>query len=376
MKRFSLSPRRLKAMIGKEFVQVRRDTSVIIMIVLVPFIQLIIFGYAINTTPRDMALAVVDLDRSGVSAQVISGYKASGYFKLTDHLWTESESSLALRSGKAKFILTIPENFGRDFHNGHNPGLLLQADATDPVATSGVLGAIPGIEGNIIRELTPEYKRMPVPLHTIVHRQYNPQGNSQLNIVPGLIGAILIMSLVMTTSMSMTKEREYGTLEMLLATPLSPLEVMVGKIIPFIIVGYLQIAVIITMAVFMFAVPIKGSLSDLLLLSLPFIIANLCVGITVSTFAKTQLEAANTGVVYFLPSLLLSGFLFPFSGMPHWAQVIGNILPLTHYVNICRAIMLKGTELSALWQDTWPMLVFMGTLILIAVLRYRTTLDD
>ena len=373
MKRLSISRARLSAMINKEFSQVKRDPTVIIMIILVPFIQLILFGYAINTTPKNMPMALIDFDRSEASSVVATSFANSGYFNISRALWTPQQTKQEIEAGHVQFVLTIPHDFSTKIHQGLKPQLLLQADATDPVATSGALGALAGIEQQINQLIY--HKPYDERVTTTVHRLYNPKGSSQLSIVPGLIGAILIMSLVMTTSMSMTKEREYGTLELLLATPLSPLEVMLGKMIPFIVVGYLQIAVILLMAVNMFSVPIHGSLLALLLLSLPFVIANLSVGITVSTFSANQLEAANTGVVYFLPSLLLSGFLFPFYGMPQWAQTLGSWLPLTHYINICRAIMLKGAPALSLLDDIWPMIAFMLVLIFVAVLRYRTTLD-
>jgi ABC-2 type transport system permease protein len=215
----------------------------------------------------------------------------------------------------------------------------------------------------------------PSPFELRVHRRYNPEGLSRYNIVPGLVGVILTMTMVMLTGLAMTRERERGTMENLLATPVRPLEVMIGKIAPYVVIGYIQIAVILLAAKLLFEVPMLGSLTLLLVFVGVFVIANLAVGFTFSTLAKNQLQAVQMTFFFFLPSLLLSGFMFPFRGMPLWAQVLGEALPLTHFLRIVRAILLKGGDLPQVLPELWPMLIFVALAGVIALKRYRQTLD-
>ena len=275
--------------------------------------------------------------------------------------------------------MTIPTDFSRQLVRGKNPAALLEVDGTDPVSVAYAVSASNNVMANMFQyDLTGPLATLNAkagPAQLWIHTRYNPSAITQYNIVPGLLGTVLTMTFVMVASMALTRERERGTMETLLSTPLSPLEVIIGKSVPFIIVGYLQVVIVILIAIGFFHIPLLGSTFLLLLATLPFILANLSVGMTISTLAKTQLEASQISIFFFLPSLLLSGFAFPFKGMPLWAQWIGNMLPLTHFINIVRGIMLKGIGWAVVWVDFWPICVFMLVMLLVALKRYRQTLD-
>ncbi len=376
---FGFSPKRFAAMVSKEFTQMRRDRVTFGMMVGIPLLQLILFGYAINSDPKNLPTAILDNDRSAFSRDMAAAMKNSLYFAFTRELASEAEADELLRLGRIQFVLTIPPNFGRDLVRGQRPVVLLEADATDPSATSNAVSAIRQAASEAFnRDLTGPL----LPLRTTeslvdlrLHARYNPEAITQYNIVPGLMGVVLTMTLVIITSLAITRERERGTMENLLITPVRPIEVLLGKILPYIIVGYIQMALIIVAAVVLFKVPIMGSLPLLFLVSFPFIAANLGVGITFSTVAQNQLQAVQMSFFFFLPSILLSGFMFPFRGMPEWAQWIGTALPLTHYLRVVRGIVLKGNGFADVFPSLWPIGLFLLVSLGIGIKRYRQTLD-
>ena len=373
------SPGRLWAVVVKEFIQMRRDRLTFAMMIGIPLIQLTLFGFAINSDPRHLPTAVLSGDNSVFSRSVVTGMQNSSYFDVLRSIASRAEARQLLAEGEIQFVLTIPEQFGRRIIRGEKPVLLLEADATDPAAAANAMTAFREIVSrSVYRELKgplADLRPGDEPFTLRVHADYNPEGITQYNIVPGLMGVILTLTLVIITGLAITRESERGTMENLLSTPVKPLEVMIGKILPYILVGYIQILLILTAARILFHIPMRGSLPLVFGLSLLFIAANLTVGVTFSTVAKNQLQAMQMTIFFFLPSILLSGFMFPFRGMPVWAQCIGQILPLTHYLRIVRGILLKGNGLVQCWPHIWPILLFWGIVLTVGVKRYRRTLD-
>lgn len=379
MRALGLSWARMVAILVKEFRQVRRDRLTFAMMVGVPVMQLVLFGYAINTDPKHLPLAVVAADHSEFSRSLVAGLRNSRYFDITNTPASEAEGNRLLDTGEVQFLLVIPPDFSRKLVRGERPAVLLAADATDPSAAGNALAAVSGITGQVLaRELTGPLSHLAQgePAFEVrVQRRYNPDGLARFNIVPGLIGVILTMTMVMMTSLAVTREYERGTMENLLATPARPLEVMIGKIAPYILIGYVQVLVILVTARLLFDVPMVGSLVLLSFALVLFIAANLAVGFTFSTLARNQLQAMQLTFFFFLPSMLLSGFMFPFRGMPRWAQAIGEVLPLTHFLRAVRGILLKGNTLGDILPFLWPVALFMLVAGAVAVLRYRETLD-
>jgi ABC-2 type transport system permease protein len=373
--RWSAFWRRTEAMLIKEFIQLRRDRVSFAMIVMIPLMQLILFGYAINTTPRNLPTAVLLQEHSDLGRSVLKALQNTRYFRVTHQVEDEAEFDRLLASGTVLFGVEIPRGFERAIRRGEKPALLVAADATDPVASGTALGAL----GQLVRTALQNDRGLPVsgePLFEFrTHARYNPAAETALNIVPGLVGTILTMTMLIFTALSVTREIERGTMEALLAMPITPIEIMLGKIIPYVFVGFIQAALIVGIGVALFHVPILGSLMLLAALSALFIATNLSIGYTFSTVAQNQLQAMQMSIMYFLPNILLSGFMFPFAGMPVWAQWIGETLPLTHYLRIVRAIMLKGATIEDLRYDSIALFVLMLIAMTIAVLRFRRTLD-
>jgi ABC-2 type transport system permease protein len=379
MPRFGLSGARVLAILIKEFRQMRRDRLTFAMLVGVPIMQLVLFGYAINTDPRHLPLAVVAADHSPVARAFVAGLQNSQYFDLAAFPSSEREGDRLLEEGDVQFLLVIPAGFGRRVERGERPALLLAADATDPAAAGNALAALEPIARQaqareLAGPLAPLAPRAPA-FEVRIQRRYNPEALVRYNIVPGLIGVILTMTMVMMTSLAVTREIERGTMENLLATPARPSEVMIGKIVPYIVVGYVQVSLVLAAARLLFDVPMLGSLVLLSSVLILFIAANLAVGFTFSTLARNQLQAMQLTFFFFLPSILLSGFMFPFRGMPRWAQWIGEALPLTHFLRVVRGILLKGNDLAQVAPNLWPIALFMLLAGVVALLRYRETLD-
>ena len=370
---------RFVAILIKEFRQIQRDRLTFAMMVGVPILQLILFGFAINTDPKHLPLAVVQGDQSEFSRSLIAGLENSAYFRVTRRPASEAEGNRLLERGDVQFMLVIPADFSRRLIRGERPTLLLAADATDPAAGGNALAALNSVGRQALAHdlsgVLAGLQQTDLPFDLRVQRRYNPEGLSRYNIVPGLIGVILTMTMVMMTALAMTRERERGTMENLLATPARPLEVMVGKIMPYILIGYVQVSVILLAARLLFEVPMVGSLALLSLTLVVFMAANLAVGFTFSTIARNQLQAMQLTFFFFLPSILLSGFMFPFRGMPEWAQAIGEVLPITHFLRVVRGILLKGNGWAEISPNLWPIALFMLVAGIVALLRYRQTLD-
>jgi ABC-2 type transport system permease protein len=374
----AISLRRLFAVLMKEFIQMRRDRMTFALMIGVPMMQLLLFGFAINTDPRHLPTAVHIADDSTYARSIEAALKNSDYFDIVAVARTPQEAERMLDEGEVAFAITVPVNFARDIVRGESPQLLIQADASDPAASSIALATISQITESALRDdlVGPLASRVNTPPFTaVIHRRYNPEGITQYNVVPGLIAIILTMTMVMVTAMAMTREREKGTFENLLAMPASPFEVMIGKILPYVAVGYIQATLIVIGAYFIFNVPILGSLTLLAGTTGLFIAANLALGFTFSTIARNQLQAMQMTVFYLLPSILLSGFLFPFRGMPNWAQWAGEALPNTHFLRIVRGILLKGNGPAEIWPSVWPLLIFLFVAGSVALMRYRRTLD-
>src|SRR5476651_1236772 len=366
--------RKTWAVLVKEFIQLRRDRVSFAMIIMVPLMQLMLFGYAINTTPRDLPTAVLLQENSDLARSILAALENTKYFKVTELPHTTAELDHLLASGKVLFGIEIPAGFERSVRRGDKPAMLVEADATDPVASGSALGALGmAVQTALTHDrLVPDTPEMPFEIRA--HARYNPAGVTQLNIVPGLVGTILTMTMLIFTALSVTREIESGTMENLLAMPITPIEIMLGKIIPYVFVGFVQASLIIGVGIGLFGVPLIGNLALLAALSTLFIAANLSIGYTFSTIAQNQLQAMQMSMMFFLPNILLSGFMFPFAGMPVWARWIGEALPLTHYLRIVRSIMLKGSSLSDLQYDAAALCVLMLIAMTIAVSRFRRTL--
>jgi ABC-2 type transport system permease protein len=373
--RFAGFWRRCGAILIKEFIQLKRDRVSFGMIIMVPLIQLLLFGYAINTTPRHLPTAIFLQEQTDLGRTILKAIENTQYFSITRIITSESEFDDVLKSGKVLFGIEIPVGFERALRRGDRPAMLVAADATDPVAAGTALSAL----GQITQSALQNERGLPDaggPLFEIrTHPRYNPAAVTALNIVPGLIGTILTMTMLIFTALSVTREIERGTMESLLAMPITPVEIMIGKIVPYILVGFLQASIILGIGILLFGVPLLGSLTLLALLSTLFITANLSIGYTFSTVAQNQLQAMQMSIMFFLPNILLSGFMFPFAGMPVWAQWVGEALPLTHFLRIVRAIMLKGATIADLGYDTVALFGLMLLAMAIAVTRFRRTLD-
>ncbi len=377
--RLDFSGARLWAMVMKEFAQMRRDRLTFAMMLGVPLIQLVLFGFAINADPKHLPAAVLLADHGPHGRTLLYAMQNSGYFAFVRQVKTEAEAHEALARGDVQFVVNIPENFSRDLLRGDRPAVLVEADATDPSATGNAIGSLRVLMATAWQH---DFKGplaflagTEAPVDLRIHARYNPEGITHYNIVPGLMGVVLTMTMVMITGLAITRERERGTMETLLSMPTRPVEVLIGKIIPYIVVGYVQVVLILVAARILFDVPMVGSLGLLLVVALVFIAANLAMGLTFSTLAKNQLQAMQMAFFFFLPSLMLSGFMFPFRGMPVWAQTLGEVFPLTHFLRIVRGILLKGNGLQEVAPELWPIALFAVVALAIGVKRYRQTLD-
>lgn len=377
MSRFAFH--RFWAVVLKEFIQMRRDRVTFAMMVGIPLLQLTLFGFAINSDPKHLPTAIVSADHGPFSRTLVAAMRHSGYFAVVREVETEAEAARLLQLGDVQFVLNIPPDFSRKILRGERPALLLEADATDPSATGPAVAAVRAMAASVLdRDLKGPLAALrdrPGPIDLRLHAHYNPENITQYNVVPGLMGVVLTMTMIIITALAMTRERERGTMENLLATPVRPFEVMAGKIVPYVVVGYVQLTLILVAAKVLFHVPLVGSIPLVYAVALVFIAANLAVGITFSTLAQNQLQAVQMAFFFFLPSLLLSGFMFPFRGMPEWAQAIGSCLPLTHFLRIVRGILLKGNGPAEILPELWPILLFMTVALTVGLKRYRQTLD-
>ena len=375
MRAFSFA--RLLAVLRKEWVQMRRDRATVGLTVMLPLIQLFLFGYAINANPRHLPTGLITAEHSTYERTLVAALQNTGYFDVRPFA-TEAAAEEALKRGDVLFVLNIPPDFSRRINRGQQPQVLMDADATDPTAIANATAAVVALNATVLnRDLPVAMRVQPVapPFQIVLHARYNPEQITALNIVPGLIGLILTVSTLVMTSLAITREREMGTMENLLAMPVRPVEVMLGKIVPYVGLAYVQTGLILVVSVAVFDVPVRGSIPLLLLALGVFIACNLALGFTFSTLAQTQMQAQQLSQFGLLPSFMLSGFMFPFQGMPVWARWVGEMLPLTHTLRICRGMLLKGNGLLEIWPDLWPMLVFAVVVGAIAVSLYRETLD-
>lgn len=370
---------RLIAIIKKEFIQLKRDRGTLGMIIMLPIIQLLLFGYAINTDPKNLPTAIISEDNTFLTRSIVAGLQNSEYFRVTHHISSDKQGNKLLKQGKVFFVISIPDNFTQNVIRGANPEILLQADATDPTAISNAVSSLNGITNKIIQENMKGnlsyLKNQPSPFSIIVHKLYNPEGFTKYNIVPGLIGLVLIFSGVMMTALAITRERERGTMENLLSMPIKPIEIMMGKIIPFVFIGLFQVGIVLLIAYFLFSIPIFGSVLLLFSCSLLFIICNLAIGFLISTIAKNQTQALQMSVFVILPSVVMTGFMFPFQAMPIWAQAIAKCIPLTYFLKIARGIILKGADFIDIFPNLWPLGVIVAFLTIITLHIYKNTLD-
>ncbi len=373
-----LSWTRIFAVLMKEFVQLSRDRLTYAMILALPIVQILLFGYAINSDPRHLPMAVYVQDNSAFSRSILTSLQNSSYFDITREARSPAELDALMERGEVLFTLTIPPDFSRRVVRGDRAQVLIEADASDPVATGGALSALSALpQQALARDLTGPLapRAAAVPFEVVVHPRYNPESISAYNIVPGLLGVVLTMTLVMMTALGMTRELERGTMESLLATPVRPLEVMIGKLAPYVGIGLIQTSVILTLAKLLFDVPFQGGWLALGIGVLLFIVGSLALGFLISTVARSQLQAMQMSVFYLLPSILLSGFMFPFRGMPEWAQAIGSAIPVTHFLRVVRGSLLKGLGVAESWPSLLALVIFVLVVTSLAMARYRTTLD-
>jgi len=377
--RLAFSMNRVLAVLAKEFIQTRRDRLTFAMMLGVPVIQLVLFGFAISTDPKDLPTGLLDLSRDRFSRAIIASLENTGYYRISELPSTAAQAEALMAAGDIAFLITIPSDLGRRATRGDRPQLLLEADASDPAAASGAVSVLDEVARRALRrELGREQQSDRSDnreLSILVHRRYNPEGVTQYNIVPGLLGVILQMTMVMMTAMALTREVERGTMENLLAMPLQPVELMTGKITPYVGIGAVQVMVILAFAKLLFDVPFVGSISLLVAALILYIVALVLLGYTFSTLARTQMQAMQLTFFFFLPSILLSGFMFPFAGMPLWAQFIGELLPLTHFLRVVRAIMLKGSTFADIHWEIASLALFALAFAALALMRFRRTLD-
>ncbi|MDF1607848.1 ABC transporter permease [Hoeflea sp. YIM 152468] len=374
---FSL--RRLWAIIAKESIQMRRDRITFAMMLGVPLMQLVLFGFAINNDPKGLPAALVTTSQDPYTRAMVSAMENTGYYRFDHVVASAAEAERLIRSGTVSFVVTVPSDFARRVQRGDHPQILIEADATDPSVASGAISTLGTVAAQaLLRAQSAEAlaaRQSTAALEVVVHRLYNPEGITQYNIVPGLLGVILQLTMVMMTSMALTREVERGTMENLLAMPASPIEIMLGKVLPYLAVGAVQVVVVLTAAKFLFDVPFVGSLTLLLISILIFVLALVLLGYAFSTLARTQMQAMQLTFFFFLPSLLLSGFMFPYRGMPAWAQTLGEIFPLTHFLRIIRAVMLKGADLQGVAMPLAALVGFVAVFMVLALARFRRTLD-
>lgn len=370
---------RVKAVLLKEFVQMRRDRMTFAMMVGIPIMQLIMFGFAINSDPRNLPTALMDRDQSTFSRSIIAAAENSTFMDIDYRPRNDEEAERLIREGKVNFIFIIPESFSRDLVRGDQPQILVVSDATDPSASSGAMNSMRQIvQSGLARDLSGSLSHIadrPPAVNVVLHKRYNPAAISQYNIIPGLLGIIIAMTMTMITAVAITREKERGTMENLLAMPIRPLEMMIGKIAPYVLIGYVQACVVLLASQFAFDIPMAGSYLVLFAAVTLYIIINLMIGFLFSSVADTQIQALQMTFFLLMPQILLSGFLFPFLGMPRWAQIIGEGLPATHFMRLMRGIMLKGADGSDLINSFWPLGVLIVVVGVLAMIKYKQTLD-
>ena len=372
----AISSKRVAAVLRKEWIQLRRDPMTLRMIIALPVMQLFLFGYAINANPKNLPTGLLSATHSKYERTIVTALQNTGYYDVRS-LGSEAEAERALSAGEVLFVINIPANFDRSLDRGEKPAILIDADATDPSTIGNATAALDAITSALGRDLPPFLQSRPIipPFQFQLHARYNPEQLTALNIVPGLICIVLTISTLLITTLSITRERERGTMENLLAMPVRPIEVMVAKIVPYIAVGYVQVLLILAISAVVFQLPVRGSLVLLMLALGLFIASNLALGLTFSTLATNQMQAIQMAQFMLLPSFLLSGFMFPFRGMPVWAQWAGELFPVTHALRITRGVLLKGNGVGDIAHELWPIAAFTLAVTALAIWSYRETLD-
>ncbi|KTD40252.1 ABC transporter permease [Legionella parisiensis] len=376
-----ISLTRLGGLIRKEFILVSRDRGTIAMLVILPIMLLILFGFAIEFDPKHLPTTIISYDNSPLTRSYVSSLEASGYFKVIYEGFDENKRNEDFANGKISFAFTIPPNFTRKYVRNENPQLLVEIDGSDPGSSASALSNALPILNQTLDRFNKQGLGFSSTTHSnrsvdlITHRLYNESNISSYNIVPGLIGVLLTLTLVMLTSTAITSEKETGTMEMLLSTPLKPLEIILGKVIPYIVLGYLQLTSILIFGKVLIHIPTEGSILLLYIAVAPFLIANLMVGMIFSTIARLPMQAMQLSVFFQLPSMFLSGYIFSFYGMPTWAQFLGYCLPMTYFTRIARGILLKGNTLSQIVPNILPILLIAFILIILTGKIFRTKLD-
>ncbi|UQZ87891.1 mannose-1-phosphate guanyltransferase [Deltaproteobacteria bacterium Smac51] len=375
----SFSPTRWWGVVLKEFLQLRRDRVTFALIIGLPIAQLLLFGFAINADPKNLPVAIVDPNPSEFSRSLASALNSTGYFKVTRLLESEEDAKRTLLRGRELFVINIPADFTKELVRGHKPDLLVEVDASDPGVSGQSLMAISqmpfiALKRELSGPLLPLAPDSP-PFGVQIHRLYNPEGLTRYNMIPSLMGVILTITMVMMTSLALTRERERGTMENMLSMPLKPLEVLSGKMVPYIFIGFIQATIILIAARLFFQVPVAGGLAAVYLATMLYVTTNLAVGITISSLARNQLQAIQMTIMFFMPNLLLSGFLYSVLGEPKWARILSEMLPLTHFNRLIRSIFLKAGDFSDLWPSVWPILLFTVLVMFLADRTYKTTLD-
>ncbi len=363
----------------KEGIQMRRDRFTFAMMLGVPLLQLVLFGFAINNDPKGLPAALVTTSQDHYTRAMVTALELTGYYRFDHIVDSAGQADALIKAGTVSFVVTIPSDFSRRIERGDRPQILIEADATDPAVASGAISTLATVASQaLLREQSNQLqasRQADSRLEVIIHRLYNPEGITQYNIVPGLLGVILQLTMVMMTSMALTRETERGTMENLLAMPASPMEIMFGKVLPYLVIGAVQVCVVLTAAKLLFSVPFIGSLWLLISGILIFVFSLVLMGYTFSTIARSQMQAMQLTFFFFLPSLLLSGFMFPYRGMPQWAQILGEVFPLTHFLRVIRAVMLKGADFETISGELAALSLFVIIFATLALKRFRRTLD-
>lgn len=374
--------KRLRALVIKEFIQMRRDRLTLAMMLLLPLVQLAVFGFAINTDVKHVPMVVIDRSLSRQSRELIQAFTNSEYFDLVATVDKEAELADQVDRGLVKVGLVIPPDYAKNLSRGLPAKVQVLVDATDPIIASSALANSQGIANYLSLpilyrhlERGTSYRPPDLPVTMEIRAWYNPDLVTSHYIVPGLIGVILTMTMMMITSMAIVKERETGTLEQLITTPLRPVELMLGKIIPYMVVGYVQVTIALLVGVLVFKVPVRGSITALYTVAFFFILCYLGLGLLISTVSGNQQQAMQVSFFIFLPTILLSGFMFPRAGMPEPAQYLGLVMPLTYFLEILRGIILKGVGLGVLMRFIAPMIVLMICFFSLAVIRFQRRMD-
>ncbi|MEZ5716305.1 MAG: ABC transporter permease [Paracoccaceae bacterium] len=367
---------RLGALLVKETIQMRRDRITFAMMLGVPLLQLVLFGFAINTDPKGLPAALVAPTQDRFTRAMVSALELTGYYRFVAPDASAPQAEEMIARGDVSFVVTVPSDFGRRIERGDSANMLIEADATDPSVASGAISTLSTVANSALRrEAGLDSAQSAGGIDVVVHRRYNPEGITQYNIVPGLLGVILQLTMVMMTAMALTRETERGTMENLLSMPATPLEIMLGKVVPYFAVGAVQVAVVLISAKLLFDVPFVGALHVVLGGIFIFVLALVILGYLISTVSRTQMQAMQLTFFFFLPSLMLSGFMFPYRGMPAWAQALGEIFPLTHFLRLIRSVMLKGADAATVAGSFSALTLFAIGLALLALLRFRRTLD-